>query len=152
FHDAHHYLPEYYGYPGNYTWPYEFTGCWNFQLLPYVEQDNIYNGSYGEFTYSYSGGSYDYRGLSHHAQRPPNQPLKVFLSPLDYSAKDVTAPSSYLANYYPLNGSMKLEQITDGTSNTIFYAEGLANCQQQTTYDYSASGYIYNETYGGKRS
>ena len=78
------------------------------------------------------------------------------MSPLDYSAQDVTSPSSYLANYYPLNGYMNLSQITDGTANTMFFAEGFANCQTHVTYDYSKPpynyGYIYKESYGGKRS
>src|SRR5436309_13787539 len=40
FHDVCHYLPSYYGWPP--TYPYPWSGCWNFQLLPYLEQDNLY--------------------------------------------------------------------------------------------------------------
>jgi prepilin-type N-terminal cleavage/methylation domain-containing protein len=163
FHDVYKALPSYYGYPPNYTWPYAFTGCWNFQLLPYLEQDAIWNNSYGPFTYSYNYSynyngqtyqygpyTYNYGGNSYQAQRTPNQPLKVFVSPLDNTAPSVSAPSSYLANLLTINGYMNLLQITDGTSNTMFYAEGLSNCV--TKYSYSYPGYSYSETYGGKRS
>ena len=163
FHDVYKALPSYYGYPPNYRWPYAFTGCWNFQLLPYIEQDTIWKNSYGPFTYyynytyTYNGKTYqygpytyNYGGNSYQAQRTPNQPLKVFLSPLDSSAQSVSAPSSYLANLLTINGSLNLMQITDGTSNTMFYAEGLSHCVTQ--YSYSYPGYSFNETYGGNRS
>src|SRR5262249_3090284 len=75
--------------------------------------------------------------------------VKSFLSPLDYSyplpgmffpqgvsLQSAPAPASYLVNnndpafQQPYNFS----QITDGLSNTMFYAEGLSNCQHATTY------------------
>jgi prepilin-type N-terminal cleavage/methylation domain-containing protein len=168
FADSKGYLPSYYGYP---NWPYGdgmVTGGWNFQLLPFVEQDTIFKGTYGpinysyvyNYTYSYNGQSYSYNYNysypypynGYQAQRANPQVLKIFLSPLDYSFSPGSpgAPSSYLANYYPLNGQMTLMQVTDGLSNTIFYAEGLANCQQNQTYNY---GYlIYTYDYGGLRS
>src|SRR5262249_32374602 len=169
FHDSYKVLPNYYGYPPGYSWPYAFTGCWNFQLLPYLEQQTVWNASAGPLTYSYlytytingqtrtyGPYTYNYGGQAYQAQRAPKQQLKVFVSPLDYSAQDVAAPSSYLANYYPLNGNMNLTQITDGTANTTFFAEGFSNCQQQLIYDYTKPpynyGYIYKYSYGGKRS
>jgi prepilin-type N-terminal cleavage/methylation domain-containing protein len=163
FHDICHYLPSAYGYYPEY--PPQKTGAWNFVLLPYLEQDTIYNPTAGQLTYSYTYSytypwgsygpytySYSYPGTrAYQAQRAAKVPLKVFISPLDYSAQDVPTPTSYLANSYPLNGYMNLTQITDGTANTMFYAEGFANCQQQVTYDYSQWGYIYKESYGGRR-
>jgi type II secretory pathway pseudopilin PulG len=163
YHDLCGRLPSYYGYPTTYH-EGAVSGGWNFQLLPFLEQDTIFKATYGPFSYSYKYSysyngqvynynySYTYPFKGYQAQRAPNQEIKVFSSPLDYSSSDVTAPSSYLANYYPLNGYMKLTQITDGPSNTIFFAEGLSNCQQKVTYDYSQYGYIYNSSYGGKRS
>jgi prepilin-type N-terminal cleavage/methylation domain-containing protein len=163
FHDVCHYLPSYYGWPSNY--PYTWSGCWNFQLLPYIEQDNMYKSTYGPITYSYTDTytyngqtytysySYNYGGNGYQAQRAKPEVLKTYLSPLDYSysAQANPAPTSYLANWYPINGYMNLTQITDGTSNTIFFAEGLSNCTQSVTYDYSQWGEIFNETYGGRR-
>ena len=168
-----HYFPSSYGYPSNYTWPYAFTGCWNFQLLPYVEQDNIYKNSYGPFgylsnytehihetfngqqyNYDYSGNGqfYAYGGNSYQAQRTPNQVLKVFLSPLDYSynAQTNPAPTSYLANPYVLNGYLTYTKITDGSSNTMFYAEGLNVCSY--VYHYSGYGETIDENIGYTRA
>jgi prepilin-type N-terminal cleavage/methylation domain-containing protein len=159
FHDVCHYLPSSYGYPSNYTWPYAFTGCWNFQLLPYVEQDNQYKKSYGPFVYSYNytydetfngqhyvysyNQSYNYGGNSYQAQRTVNEPLKVYLSPLDYSNAQGKnpAPTSYLANPYVINGYLSIPKITDGSSNTMFYAEGLSTCQYMYNYNWSGPGF-----------
>jgi prepilin-type N-terminal cleavage/methylation domain-containing protein len=160
FHETCHYLPSYYGYYPEY--PPQKTGTWGFVLLPYLEQDNIWKNSYGPITYSfvenftYNGQTYNYNYSytypysGYQAQRTPNQPLKVFIAPLDPTYQDVSAPSSYLGNLLVINGYLNLMQITDGTSNTVFYAEGLANCV--TKYSYSFPGYSFNETYGGKRS
>jgi prepilin-type N-terminal cleavage/methylation domain-containing protein len=167
FHDAYKKLPAAYGsWPT--TWPYPsgtVTGSWPFQLLPFLEQNNIFQNTNGpltyseNFTYSYNGQSYSYNysysypGTGYQAQRAPVQVLKVFYSPLDYSVTPSAtnmAPSSYQANDYPLNGYMMLTQISDGTSNTMFFAEGFANCQQQTTYNYGS--FIFQDSYGGVRA
>jgi prepilin-type N-terminal cleavage/methylation domain-containing protein len=164
FHEVNKVLPSTYGYPS--TWPYQWTGCWNFQLLPYLEQDNVYKATLGplsysySYTYNYNGQkytygpyTYNYGGSAYQAQRAPKQVLKAFISPLDYSLTDPNAksPTSYLANWYPLNGNMNLAQITDGTSNTMFYAEGLASCLQQYTYGGAQYGYIEYVNSGGQR-
>jgi prepilin-type N-terminal cleavage/methylation domain-containing protein len=156
FHDVCHYLASAFGYTQ--TYPPERTGAWNFLLLPYVEQGNIYNQTYGPMISSYTA-DYTENGTPHHvsfsfpvggngyqAQRAPNQALKVFLSPLDYSYSPSAnpAPTSYLANPSPLNGSMNFTQITDGLSNTIFYAEGLSVCH--SVFDFSFSDPGFSET------
>jgi prepilin-type N-terminal cleavage/methylation domain-containing protein len=168
-----HYLPSSYGTPLNYATPLEFTGAWNFQLLPYVEQDNIYKDSYGPFgylsnyteninetidgqqyNYSYSGSGqfYAYGGSSYQAQRTPKQALKVFLSPLDYSynAQTNPAPTSYLANSSVIQNSMTYTKITDGASNTMFYAEGLSVCPY--VYQFNGYGESINEKIGYSRA
>jgi prepilin-type N-terminal cleavage/methylation domain-containing protein len=159
YNDATCYLPSAYGYPYNYTWPYAFTGCWNFQLLPYIEQGNIYNKSQGPLMYSFSYNenfngqvykgsySYNYGGSAYQAQRTPNQVLKTYLSPLDtsYNPQTNPAPTSYLANESVLTGSMKLVQVTDGLSNTTFYAEGLDICGYNYSY-HSGPPYTVNIT------
>src|SRR5262249_11923585 len=58
FHDTNRHMPAYYGYPTTYS-EGAVAGCSLFQLLPYVEQDNVSKASYGPFSYSYSY-SYDY--------------------------------------------------------------------------------------------
>jgi prepilin-type N-terminal cleavage/methylation domain-containing protein len=157
FHDVCHYLPSTFGYYPQY--PPERTGGWNFVLLPYVEQGNMYNKTYGPMmysineTYTINGKKYSYNynfpigGNGYQAQRALKQALKIFLSPLDYSynAQKNSSPTSYLANYYPLNGYMTLTQITDGLSNTMFYAEGLSVCNYQYHYQ-SGPPYTSNIT------
>jgi prepilin-type N-terminal cleavage/methylation domain-containing protein len=172
YHDAYKYLPAvsvgdlyyYYGFGGQNN----VSGSWNFVLLPFLEQNNIYQNTNGPMlysfndTFSYNGQTYNYSysgpmGYNgYQAQRAPNQILKVFYSPLDYtvSPSAAMAPTSYLANYAPLNGVMKLTQITDGTSNTMFFAEGFANCQNSYNYSWSYGGitYIEKSSYGGLRA
>jgi prepilin-type N-terminal cleavage/methylation domain-containing protein len=172
YHDTTHSLPSYYWYP-TYTWNSNFSsytvsggsGSWPFLLLPYVEQANIWNQSLGPLTstysysfdetingqhYNYSYGPYTYNlgGTGYQAQRAPKEVLKVFLSPLDYSVDSPAnpAPASYLANGSVIYSGMTLLKVSDGTSNTMFYAEGLTNCAQQVVYSYSSPSYSYNET------
>jgi len=174
YQDTNRFLPTTYWSP---TWNYSNnyqsytisggSGSWSFLLLPYVEQGNIwnqslgvlseyenstdiytyngttYNWSYGPTTFTLGNGSYQ----GYQAQRTPNQPLKVYTSPLDYSLDGSNlAPTSYLANSSVMTGSMSLVKVTDGTSNTMFYAEGLATCNQTTSYSYSSPSYSYSST------
>src|SRR5262249_16206896 len=68
---------------------------------------------------------------------------------LDYSAQGVTSPASYLASNYVITGYYSFNKITDGLSNTMFYAEGLSSCQRATNYSYP--GFMSTDTYGGQR-
>ena len=137
------------------------SGCFLFLLLPYMEGNNIVQSTYGPAIISYSQitiqdgvaqppftQSYPIGYNGYQASRASGI-VKSFLSPLDYSyplpgmffpqgvsLQSAPAPASYLVNnddpafQQPYNFS----QITDGLSNTLFYAEGLSNCQQATTY------------------
>jgi type II secretory pathway pseudopilin PulG len=128
-----------------------------FQLLPYIEQGNIYNaGSYGP----YMPGQPDFVG-----QDPPppatqfytsrTRPIKTFLCPSDGSGADdglwaTGAPgelgkwafSNYGANfqvfgnpdrgdvqYSNLQTGLAIQSISDGSSNTIFFAEKFRQCK-----------------------
>src|SRR5262249_10163147 len=52
---------------------------------------------------------------------------------------------------YTMDGYSRFEKMTDGLSNTVFFAEGLSNCQgYKVTYEYPA--YTYNYTYSAKRT
>jgi len=112
-----------------------------FLLLPYIEQQNLYNMAIN------SGSIAGYYAIAQNV-------IRVYVSPLDYS---ITTPtyysgvrkatfsySSYGANVevfannqsvigQVLHGSnwvghKNLMAITDGTSNTVFYAEQMAKC------------------------
>jgi prepilin-type N-terminal cleavage/methylation domain-containing protein len=157
------YFPYYYGSPKSYS-EGAISGSWLFQLLPFVEQDNVLKATYGPFSYSYSykyeypppskpyeySYSYTYPFKGYQAQRAKGR-IKTFVSPQDISAQGVESPASYHANYNVYGYYNTLTKITDGTSNTMAVAEGYTKCRQKQVYNYgsgqSAYGYIYNYDY-----
>ena len=126
------------------------SGCWMFVLLPYMEGDNIYQSTYGtmytQYNVTKNGAPSSYNtpqsllyipATSGYQAYRASGIVKSFLSPLDYSASKEVSPSSYLANFslflgmtgdYEVYAPYNFNQITDGLSNTMFYAEGLSNC------------------------
>src|SRR5262249_7703821 len=94
-------------------------------------------------------------GTGYQASRAANVPLKVFQNPLDPTTSSlpsgVNTPTGFQANYQVLTQSMTLGKVTDGTSNTILYAEGYASCAYHYNYSYSYPGFTEtiteNETY-----
>jgi prepilin-type N-terminal cleavage/methylation domain-containing protein/prepilin-type processing-associated H-X9-DG protein len=102
------------------------------QLLPYIEQQNLYNQILAQATAAQSTiGLVAYQA-----------PLKVLQCPSDpsYSTSGITLPNytvpyglaSYATNYLvfgrPYGSGMGLPQMTDGTSNTVLMAEQLSQC------------------------
>ncbi len=158
FHDQNKHMPDYYGSPSSYS-DGMITGCSLFQLLPFVEQDNVYKATYGPIAYSYTSKynytyngtptkynysySYNYPYKGWQAQRASGK-IKTYMSKTDPTLDAVDSPTSYMANYNVIQTSMKLDKITDGTSNTIMWAEGYSACKQATFYDY---GSLYPGTY-----
>src|SRR5262245_6957235 len=152
------YWPYYYGSPRTFA-EGAISGSWLFQLLPFVEQDNVLKATYGPFTYSYK---YDYPGYSYsysysygfkgyQAQRAKGK-IKTFYSPQDITAERVESPASYHANYNVYGYYMALNKITDGTSNTMAVAEGYSKCKQRQVYGPYGTGnsayqYVYNYDY-----
>jgi prepilin-type N-terminal cleavage/methylation domain-containing protein len=125
------------------------SGAWPFFLLPFMEGNNVVQSTYGPMEYTFdvtdtyngvmSGTNWSFTlPYSGYQARRASSGVAFFLSPLDYSyvagAPDVLpTPASYLANSQ-VGGNFN--NITDGSSNTMFYAEGLSNCQQTLTYPY----------------
>ena len=156
FHDAKQYLPDYYGYPSGYTWPYEFTGCATFLLLPYLDQGPLWESSKGPLSYSYNytymyngtnysyNYSYDYGGTAYQASRVKGR-IPVFISKTDPSVTPADeAPLSFFPNPSVLTSSMCLDKVTDGTSNTIFWAEGYTRCKSVSSYTSPTYSYSYS--------
>ena len=139
-HDQFRRLP-----PGMGFTPFAESGVWGqhfFHLLPFLEQADLYHRALGKVllpppdgptTFCFPGNNNVY-----------SQPVPAFLCPVDPSVGSggvVTVngltfgASCYAANsqvFAPIPGTpqskARLADITDGTSNTIFYAEKYARC------------------------
>jgi len=148
-----------------------------FLILPYIEQQPLYNSArttqyyvYGNsnpqsynysytypdptygysysYSYTYSSPSYNYVGtgvtfynggsISTSGQAPA-----VYVAPGDPSQYGSSNTTSYLYNGEVFDKDLKLTSIGDGSSNTIFVAEGWSGC-----YGYS---YSNNNSTGGGR-
>ncbi|HEY1189808.1 MAG TPA: DUF1559 domain-containing protein [Gemmata sp.] len=111
------------------------AGSSHFYILPYVEQDNVANkanlGTTNYFWTVYIG-----------------YPVKTYLNPSDpstpangmYADPGNYGVTGYAANYQALgwwfkttnNKVMRMTSLTDGTSNTIFYAEKTTLCMNNS--------------------
>jgi prepilin-type N-terminal cleavage/methylation domain-containing protein len=149
------------------------SGCAHFALLPYVEQDNVYNATLGpmmysyDYKYNYNGTKYDYKysynygGSGYQAQRAKGK-IKTYYSKTDPTAEDVESPASYMFNTsvfnyeysysgsYSYSSSYVLEKFGDGTSNTMMWAEGYSKCASTQKYDYGGGSY-YEYSYAYDR-
>jgi prepilin-type N-terminal cleavage/methylation domain-containing protein len=193
YNDANNVLPPTFGWRpvatnGNYT-PNGANGSGYFFILPYLEEQNLYNqatlqtmyGYYGgsgtsSNTYSYNQGtayaytfSYTNGGGSAYTSIYPSSyqayfgasllskgAPKVLHAPLDSTNTSTPAYySSYVMNKQCLGSPISIQNIGDGTSNTVLVAEGYGTCygsnyrygywsgQYYEAYSYS---YTYNWT------
>jgi prepilin-type N-terminal cleavage/methylation domain-containing protein len=144
FQDQTKYLPGAYIYPISYS-EGAVSGNMFFVLLPYMEQEPLYKSTYGPFTYSYTfhenfngqtwsySYSYPYNFNGYQAQRAHGT-VKNYIAPGDPTWQQVDAPLGYIANNQVFQSTyMTLTKITDGTSNTVMYAEAYAACSRSTT-------------------
>jgi prepilin-type N-terminal cleavage/methylation domain-containing protein len=125
-------------YPNIYKSPYNGDGGILFFLLPYIEQNNLYNSSLdptGDFKGNRNGPNPTYTQW-HTIIR--NAIVKTYICPSDYTqTAGLKAHSSYGINgvifRYTSWGNIGLSRypatITDGTSNTIFFTDKLARCR-----------------------
>ena len=101
-----------------------------FQLLGYIEQDSVLQASSGPIPSGYGKGNAIIPSLA------PVTTIKTFTSPLDPTLG--TGPNNFSCSMLPNENvfyiGMNSITITDGTSNTMSWAEGYAN-----------TGYTYTE-------
>jgi prepilin-type N-terminal cleavage/methylation domain-containing protein len=138
YHDDHHHLPPGIGYT-----PLDPGGVWGhhfFHLLPYIEQGNLYRDALGPVALPTGTVSIYWPGNNNVYGRP----VKILLCPSDPSVGPggvvTVMGSSWGASSYAVNSQVSaliphdpqgrrcMLAITDGTSNTILYAEKYARC------------------------
>ncbi|HVL12914.1 MAG TPA: DUF1559 domain-containing protein [Gemmata sp.] len=146
--DANKQLPPAFVQFGGSGWK---DGSWIVHILPYVEQDNL------KRVVDNSTSSSDHYYAITYNQSPP----KIFVNPTDPSNNNgayndsgwgVYSVTGYVANHMPLGdvaygqkrGMRSVEQIADGSSNTIIYTERMTVCRanpQANRPDYSGDFY-----------
>ncbi|MCX7666276.1 MAG: DUF1559 domain-containing protein [Gemmataceae bacterium] len=169
-------LPPYYVYSYGSSSGQGMTGTWGLVLLSYIEQDGLFQSTNGNmmggagtysyyqdwdgsiYNYSYGGSPYSLGGTGFQGYRAGKAKVKTYNTPYDITINEVPNGSSYLINtmvtsyeynyggWYSYSNDMTMEKISDGTSNTIIFAEGLAKTASTTSYSW---GYTY--TYAGNR-
>jgi prepilin-type N-terminal cleavage/methylation domain-containing protein len=126
-------------------------GGFLFHLLPYIEQQNIYNGALtmqdgfnlsGVLTYSeYGSPTFAYDNNSNPGTFVQNKNIKIYNCPSDATNQQTptaNGPWQWATASYGVNGQVFVgnrwqtgygrfpASITDGTSNTIFFTEKMA--------------------------
>jgi prepilin-type N-terminal cleavage/methylation domain-containing protein len=153
YHDVNDYLPPAFvdwDSGNNPVW-WKRAGSSHYFILPYVEQDNL-----AKRTYTYGSEQLNIFWAVYQ-----NNGIKTFTNPSDASDPangmfndsgwGIYGVTGYAANYqslgYYLNtGSNKITRmatLSDGTSNTIVYAEKVAVCNRPTFPGASAGGPYY---------
>jgi prepilin-type N-terminal cleavage/methylation domain-containing protein len=176
-HDATKLMPNYYEYiyvyHDNPPVSVYATNTFFFNILPYIEQDNVYKAAA-----TTAGGISAYDGT-----KVQTDVIKTFINP-----RDPTVSGGQISNYgtmlgatcYAVNASVmnyhyyedvnytynwggqsytekysyndqgKLtltKSMPDGTSNTIMLAENIANCTQTYSYNWGGYTYTYSNSY-----
>jgi len=104
-------------------------------ILPYIEQQNLFNASYNPANPDPSGrngGQMTYSEWN----IPGNTRLKTLICPSDPTNTDGLGPRAsygvngqlFRQNYWGVGLSRYPASISDGTSNTIFFTDKLAEC------------------------
>jgi prepilin-type N-terminal cleavage/methylation domain-containing protein len=151
--------------------PNGVIGCTFFHLTPYLEQDNLFSTSLAtrtgvpvptnySYSYSYNGGSWSYSysisetytgyttvpgGVTAYWGDAHSNPLKVLMADADPSLYPSYTYVSYLVNDEVTKLHIPIQNIQDGSSNTILVAEGYSECYSDI-YTSTSSNYNYNYT------
>ncbi|MBY0229391.1 MAG: DUF1559 domain-containing protein [Gemmataceae bacterium] len=147
FNDTHGYLPPACGWKPTAGAENGTNGTAHFYLLPYLEQEGLFKQSYGPDTswsnvdqgaWAAAGYPYPYiyynNKKAYYASRI-SSPVKTFIAPLDPTAYDTYAYTSYFSNEEVFTGALTLQNINDGLTNTILFAEGHSYSSWSTSYD-----------------
>jgi hypothetical protein len=105
-------------FPGTGRKPNNSYGPCLFHLLPFIEEDKLFKASFTPLP----------QGPLYACWKGAGIKIKTYAAPGDPTAGQMKDPTSYLANglAFPSLGPSTLTLFTDGTSNTILFAEGYA--------------------------
>jgi prepilin-type N-terminal cleavage/methylation domain-containing protein len=170
YHDTKKRMPDYYAY-AYYPAANSLSGTATFEILPYLDQGPIFDSTYGPMTYgynysyTYNGQTYGYNyntnfGVNGYQAGRASGQLAVFMSKTDPTIQATdAAPLSFFPNIsafgysydesgygYTYSSGMNMLKMTDGTSNTIFWAEGYYSCGYNYSYNYNSPTFIENIT------
>ena len=149
YNDAKGALPNAYGWSNASGTPTnnESDGSSFFHILPYVEQQAMYDSSYGiigapfgffhgpapswQADYKKYGwpSNIQYGILAYYAVNlSSTNRVKIYVGPADVTNNGSDGYVSYLANREVMDGKRTVQGITDGSTNTMLYAEGYSSC------------------------
>jgi prepilin-type N-terminal cleavage/methylation domain-containing protein len=133
---------------GSATSPDGATGTWLIHILPFIEQNNLYNALYSLGNLNTNDSSSNYFNAYDAAISPV---IKNFLCPSDgtdpsnvqaHSAGTYGA-SSYVGNvmiFNPAGPGTILTGMPNGTSNTVMVAERLLSCDVSIVLGFTSTG------------
>jgi prepilin-type N-terminal cleavage/methylation domain-containing protein len=133
YHDAKHFIPPAIGiFPTNAdpTFPPDnaVTGTAFFFILPFIEQDATFKAAYQSGT-SWNWSTWQTANSTYWGAHFVHNPVRTYMSPADPSLTyDNYSYVSFLLNREVFTGQLRLTSIKDGTSNTMFIAEGYSQC------------------------
>lgn len=132
------------GAPTTYSYTYDYTKApYNYG---YIYKSTTVYTDYPSYT--------SLPGVQAYWGQAINSPVSIYQSPLDPSLYSTNQPySSYLLSTAVFDSAgLKIQNMSDGSSNTIMVAEGYANCYGSSyRYNYfigqSYPGYSYSSSY-----
>jgi prepilin-type N-terminal cleavage/methylation domain-containing protein len=156
FNDVYKYLPPSSGIIPPYSQLKDGSAQGNafFFILPYIEQDNMYKASavkYKTATWDYTTNKVTWSYSQVYNSTSVNGRIEIYVNPGDYTISPSTQnPISYTSNYSALPAWQKqtFKNITDGSSNTIFFAEALGQCSYFTETGVTFQNPVWTYTWG----
>ena len=140
FNDARGYIPPALGWKPKPNVKDGIDGSAFFYLLPFIEQDNLWKQSYQTgWTWNQTTGAWTRTPQAYRANYAYGTVVKTYIGPSDPTVYSGNENISYLANSVTMDGNRAIQHISDGTSNTVLYAEGYSSAWTYGAYNPSGT-------------